>query len=103
MKEHVRKGALLRVDGLVMTLPFCKYMVDRGIGNLHVRSEEDFAAGRVGTRSNLEMAHRNTCLHFDLPWKCTDSKEYSFNEQEEKILNAEVVVPHVCVNLLLGV
>lgn len=86
-----------------MTLRFCKYMVDRGIGNLHVRSEEDFAAESVGTRSNLEMAHRNTCLHFDLSKECRGSKEYSFNEQEEKILNAEVVVAHVCVNLLLGV
>lgn len=41
-------------------------MVDCGIGNLHIRSEEDAAAFREGSRSDLEVADGNTRLALDL-------------------------------------
>ena len=66
MKEHIRESALLRVDGLRMTTPSKRNMVDCGIGNLHIRSEEDAAAFREGSRSDLEVADGNTRLALDL-------------------------------------
>mgnify|MGYP006932814309 FL=1 len=66
MKEHIRESALLRVDGLRMTTLSKQNMVDCGIGNLHIRSEEDAAAFREGSRSDLEVADGNTRLALDL-------------------------------------
>ena len=66
MKEHIRESALLRVDGLRMTTLSKRNMVDCGIGNLHIRSEEDAAAFREGSRSDLEVAGGNTRLALDL-------------------------------------
>ena len=66
MKEHIRESALLRVDGLRMTTLSKWNMVNCGIGNLHIRSEEDAAAFREGSRSDLEVADGNTRLALDL-------------------------------------
>ena len=41
-------------------------MVDCGIGDLHIRSEEDATAFREGSRSDLEVADGNTRLALDL-------------------------------------
>ena len=86
-----------------MTLLFSNHVVDCRIRDLHIRSEEDFPVGSVSTSSNLEMTYRNTRLHFDLEEKCIRDREYSFDEQEENILNTEVSVTHECINLLLCV
>lgn len=66
VKEHIRQSTLLRVDGLRMTTLSEQNMVDCGVGNLYIRSEENAAAFREGSRSDLEVADGNTRLTFDL-------------------------------------
>ena len=66
VKEYVRESTLFRVDGLRMTTLSKWNMVDCGIGDLHIRSEEDATAFREGSRSDLEVADGNTRLALDL-------------------------------------